>query len=66
MDWIDVDIELPPRDGMYEVTNNPNLLQQEGALYYDGIGFSLIDAYRPIRYWRPYNKIEKRYGKLKE
>lgn len=65
MNWIDVEKELPPCDGIYEVTNNSNSLQQQGALYYDGIGFLLVSAYRPVKFWRPFNKIEKRYGKIK-
>ncbi len=64
-DWIDVEKELPPCDGNYEVTNNPESLQQQECLSYDGIGFFYLEAYRPVKYWRPLTKIEKRYGIVK-
>lgn len=61
-EWISVEKELPPCDGMYEVTNNPNSMQAEGCLYYDGIGFILI-VYRPVEFWRYHTPLTKRYGK---
>ncbi len=64
-DWIDLNKELPPCDGMYDVTNDPSSLSQEGCLYYDGFGFSLINSYSPVKFWRKHNKIDKRYGKIK-
>ena len=65
MEWIDVEKELPPCDGMYEVTNLPSSPIAEGVLSYDGIGFLLDHAYRPVKFWRNVNRIEKKYGKTK-
>jgi len=64
--WISVDDELPPKDGLYEVTNDNTLIQQQGIMQYDGIGFFLASAYKPVQYWRYYiSNIKKRYGKVK-
>lgn len=62
--WIDVKNELPPYDGLYEVTNDAESNRQTGCLLYDGIGFKFDHAYRPVEFWRHIPKIEKRYGKI--
>lgn len=63
-EWIDADKELPPCDGFYEVTNNPESILYIETLSYDGIGFFYINSYRPVRYWRPIKPIHKKYGKI--
>lgn len=63
-EWIDVEKELPPYDGLYEITNNSNSLMAEGCLLYDGIGFLLVNAYRPVKFWRHRIPLVKKYGKL--
>ena len=67
-EWILCEDELPPKDGFFEVTNNPKHAfypssNLNGVIYYDGIGFLFAGAYRPVKYWREYKPIEKRYGK---
>lgn len=62
--WIDATKELPACDGIYDVTNNPCSLEAEGCLLYDGIGFLLVHAYRPVKFWRQYTPLVKRYGKI--
>ena len=64
--WIDVEKELPPCDGMYEVTDKSDSMAAEGCLFYDGIGFLLLSAYRPVKFWRHHKPIIKRYGKQDE
>jgi hypothetical protein len=70
-DWIDVEDELPPCDGTYEITNFPEneidwLKRTMTATgYYDGYGFGYLGVYRTPKYWRKYSPIEKRYGKIK-
>jgi hypothetical protein len=63
-EWIDAQKELPPKDGIYEVTNNENNPISEACLYYDGIGFLYLGIYRPIMFWRFHSEIKKRYGKM--
>lgn len=63
-DWIDVTKELPPSDGMYDITNNPNSWKAEDCLLYDGIGFLLVHAYRTVKFWRHHTPLVKRYGKI--
>lgn len=74
-DWVCTEHEMPPQDGYYEVTNNPEyeidwfkthgtksaMLQQ---LWYDGYGFIQDGIYRAVRYWRPCLESKKRYGKV--
>jgi len=62
--WIDVEKELPPCDGLYEVTNDKTSQFPQHFLTYDGIGFLYGHIYRPIRFWRYNIKLEKRYGKI--
>jgi len=65
MDWIRCSDELPPRDGLYEVTNIPEVWGSQGILEYDGYGFRHEGSYRPVSYWRAYAATrEKRYGKI--
>jgi|HubBroStandDraft_6_1064221.scaffolds.fasta_scaffold888413_1 hypothetical protein len=63
-DWIDTTKELPPHDGIYEVTNNISDEKQFDFLNYDGYGFILLHAYRPIKFWRHCKSLVKRYGKI--
>lgn len=63
-DWIDIKNELPPCDGLYEITNDPESIRQLGCLLYDGIGFKYDHAYKPVEFWRHIAKPIKRYGKI--
>ncbi len=69
-EWKSVEEELPPEDGIYEVTNFPtheeDWIKREmtGTAYYDGYGFSYLGIYRTPEYWRKYEKQEKKYGKV--
>lgn len=68
--WISVKEELPPKDGIYEVTNHPDIENNWTnrnltiLATYDGYGFEYLGIYRFPRYWRKYELKEKRYGKL--
>jgi hypothetical protein len=62
MEWIKCSQELPPCDGLYEVSNQPLEICQ-GIFEYDGIGFLHLGIYRPVSYWRDYKRLEKKYGK---
>lgn len=64
MEWIDVEKELPPKDGNYVVTNDEKDIRMQGCLYYDGIGFLFDKTYRPVKFWRHHSEIKKRYGKI--
>lgn len=67
MDWIKCADELPPCDGLYEVTNLPGMCGSQGFIEYDGYGFIHEGAYRPVSYWRSrIEKREKRYGKVND
>jgi hypothetical protein len=68
--WIFVEEELPPEDGIYEVTNHPNhedWIKREytATAYYDGYGFEYLGVYRTPKYWRKYEPMQKKYGKQK-
>jgi len=69
MMWIDVNEELPPRNGFYEVTNNPSgpdTFPNVGFAKYDGYGFLIDSIYREPSFWRVYKpskQRERRYGK---
>ena len=68
MDWISVEDELPPEDGVYWVTSDINELKNINSIglgFYDGYGFMHQYAYRPVRMWADRVKIEKKYGKQK-
>lgn len=76
-DWIETAKELPNCDGTYWVANNIKIDTAEDRekyqcepAYYDGIGFILAyyspKVYRPVQYWRSYEPVEKRYGKVEE
>lgn len=76
--WIETEKELPEKDGMYEVTNDPYNLDlimrhdnldlimhhEIGVAFYDGYGFKYLGIYRYPKYWRKYEFKEKRYGKI--
>ena len=64
--WILIEEELPPKDGIYEVTCYPGDLDpyDKTCMQYDGIGFSYISAYRNPKAWRFIVEKQKRYGKL--
>lgn len=69
--WKDVDIELPPCDGIYEITNDVFLSMNNKkydleCLDYDGYGFKFLGIYRPVKYWRFCLPLEKKYGKVTE
>lgn len=69
-EWIDVQVELPPCDDMYEITNFPEYeedwIKREltSTAYYDGYGFNYLGVYRTPKYWRKWQPAEKRYGKV--
>lgn len=63
--WIDVNEELPPVDGSYEVTNHPEKPFDLGVCEYDGLGFIADRIYRNPRYWRNIHNLDKKYGKQK-
>lgn len=71
-EWIEVTKELPPCDGTYEITNNPQLENDwinrypTGTAYYNGYGFEYLGIYRSPKYWRKYEFKEKKYGKVIE
>ncbi len=51
-EWIDCEKELPPCDGIYAVTNNPNTLFDLSYLEYDGYGFKHNGHYVIPDYWK--------------
>lgn len=71
INWIETEKELPPRDGIYEVTNHLELEYdptEKGYIsssYYDGYGFECLGVYRPVKYWRERQEIRRKYGKIK-
>ena len=65
-EWIDCNIELPPSDGVYLVTNHPNDTYDLGVCQYDGIGFSSIGIYKNPKYWAYQKPLQKKYGKIKD
>lgn len=71
INWIETEKELPPQDGIYEITNHPekedDLLRREmtSTAFYDGYGFNFLGVYRQAKFWRKFEYVEKRYGKIK-
>jgi len=63
-DWKNVEEELPPCDGSYEVTNHPDKPYDLGFFYYNGYGFIDGDVFKNPQYWRNVSPREKRYGKV--
>lgn len=69
-EWIKVEDELPPEDGHYEVTNDPDkyegwwVKQDVGPAYYDGHGFQYNGIYRCPAYWKKLHLSERTYGKV--
>ncbi len=65
--WICVDDELPPQDGIYLVTNYPrkSFDIDFGVLEYDGYGFTERGIYFQPKFWKHPGKTEKKYGKVK-
>jgi len=64
--WFDSSEELPPCDGMYEVTNFSGSLRDWGIFEYNGYGFIYEGSFRPIKFWRYIKKREKKYGKVEK
>lgn len=70
MNWIKSSEELPEKDGLYEITNYPNIENDKeigfhfGVAEYDGYGFKYENIYRRPLYWRAIIPLQKRYGKL--
>jgi hypothetical protein len=62
-EWIRVTKELPPCDGLYEVSNHRHSFAQ-GVCYYDGYGFLHDGTYRTLNFWRHHPTLEKKYGKV--
>ena len=65
MTWIQSEYDLPPKDGMYEVTNNTEDLIFSGYCMYDGYGFKYGLVYKEPKFWREYIQTYKKYGKQK-
>jgi hypothetical protein len=64
--WISTDLELPPKDDYYYVTNHPSDTYDLGVCFYDGFGFIIERIYRNVKFWTYVIKSEKKYGKLKD
>lgn len=66
IEWKYMDIEAPPQDGRYFVTNSPkdpSLDRDSGVYSYDGYGFYIFEGrYYHGKYWK--SLPEKRYGKV--
>jgi hypothetical protein len=61
--WIECAKELPPFDGIYNISND-NINQSLGiSVRYDGYGFIFNDIYRDPKYWRYIDQSKKKYGK---
>jgi len=70
-EWIDCRIELPPKDGKYEIKtgyidSRDDPLAYIGPAEYDGWGFKVISRYMTPSHWREYREPIKKYGKLNE
>lgn len=63
--WINVEDELPPCDGIYEVSED-QCEWYVGIVTYDGVGFLYGFTYRNPKFWRYPVKLEKKYGKQNE
>jgi hypothetical protein len=61
--WISVDHEMPPCDGLYEITNSPNSVFV-GLASYNGFGFMVKQSYVDTNFWRETLPKEKVYGKI--
>ena len=61
-EWISTKLQLPEVDGTYEIANHDKSIC--GYASYDGYGFYIYPSYRLVNYWKPYQKLEKKYGKL--
>jgi hypothetical protein len=60
-EWVSVDDELPPEDGLYRITNDP-LSDIGGIASYDGYGFEVDGIYRKPQFWQKYEFIKKKYA----
>ena len=72
IEWIKTEEELPPCDGIYEVTNHPEIEEDPiirhvtSTANYDGWGFQYLGVYRNPGYWRKIpERKQKIYGKIK-
>ncbi len=64
INWKDVEIELPPKDGNYFVKNKGSPFL-EGICFYDGYGFMYDGKYVNPEMWREMEPRVKKYGKVK-
>ena len=62
MEWKDSEIELPPKDGHYQVMNRNSMVM--GICFYDGHGFLYEGKYREPDLWRDLMPLQRRYGKV--
>lgn len=62
-EWNSSNCELPPSDGLYEITNIINAGCQ-AILEYDGYGFKHENHYVRPFFWRQFKPLEKKYGKI--
>ena len=58
-EWKKTSIELPPKDGFYEVRNSAI---DYNIAYYDGLGFLFYNVYRIPDEWKEFSPRVKRYG----
>jgi hypothetical protein len=63
IEWIDVEIELPPCDGLYLIKTSSSMC---ALCYYDGDGFIFAGTYIVVNFWKPNISKQKKYGKVKE
>lgn len=64
--WIESVTELPPNDGIYEVTNSISNEFDLGCCEYNGFGFNYDSHYVYPLFWRHIEKKQKRYGKINQ
>jgi hypothetical protein len=66
-EWISVEDELPPRDGIYTCQMHDEFVDCYPLdLLYDGIGFKLKRQYQEIKFWKYATTFKKKYGKVKK
>jgi hypothetical protein len=61
--WIECSKELPPCDGIYNITNGANDPYGGVGVIYDGFGFIFEGIYRHPKFWRYRDQLNKKYGK---
>src|SRR5665213_1254786 len=62
MNWINCENKLPPKDGTYFCTNDPNLAWKWGMAEYDSYGFKSCNISRNPTHWSSVDPVPKKYG----